>query len=519
MKKIIILFVSIALIKNAKTQSIAINTDGSQPNASAMLDVKNANRGLLIPRVNLTSETDVTTIPSPAFSLLIFNTNSALPEGAGFYFWNGNNKWSKLATLSALNNASWGLSGNSAINPNNDFIGTTDNQPLVFKTNNILSGKIDPDIYNTFFGQGAGLAITSGTENSFFGHNAGLSTTTGTYNTAVGYQSLYSNSIGFSNSANGYQSLYSNTTGHSNTSQGKFSLFANTTGNDNTANGYHSLYSNTTGYSNNTFGAESLVSNTTGSNNTANGYQSLFKNTTGKDNTSQGNYSLNSNTTGNYNTAQGFASLYSNTTGNNNTAYGNGALKINNSGSKNTALGDSADVATNNLSNATTIGSKAIVSTSNTMSFGDGNVDRWAFGLSTTSLQHALEVGTNGTNGNGAFLTQGGTWTNTSSRIKKEDFSDINGAELLQKIMQLPIQQWKYKGTNEYHIGPVAEDFYELFGLGTDDKGISTVDPSGIALAAIKEQQKIINEQTELMKSLLRQNEALIKRIEILEKK
>jgi len=51
----------------------------------------------------------------------------------------------------------------------------------------------------------------------------------------------------------------------------------------------------------------------------------------------------------------------------------------------------------------------------------------------------------------------------------------------------LPISKWKYKGTNKYHIGPTAQDFSKLFGLGIDDKGISTVDPAGIALAAIKE--------------------------------
>ena len=43
----------------------------------------------------------------------------------------------------------------------------------------------------------------------------------------------------------------------------------------------------------------------------------------------------------------------------------------------------------------------------------------------------------------------------------------------------------------------MAQDFYKLFGLGTDDKGISTVDPASIALAAIQEQQKLIEKQNE----------------------
>ncbi len=114
--------------------------------------------------------------------------------------------------------------------------------------------------------------------------------------------------------------------------------------------------------------------------------------------------------------------------------------------------------------------------------------------------------------GNDAFLTTGGTWTNASSSLKKENFSNMNTTDLLQKIQNIRIQKWKYKGTSEYHIGPVAEDFYKLFGLGTDDQGISTVDPSGIALAAIQEQQRMIEKQNELIMRLE-------KRIEMLERK
>ena len=45
---------------------IGINTDGSQPDNSAMLDVKATNRGLLIPRIP-TASRDL--IPSPATGL------------------------------------------------------------------------------------------------------------------------------------------------------------------------------------------------------------------------------------------------------------------------------------------------------------------------------------------------------------------------------------------------------------------------------------------------------------------
>ena len=57
----------------------------STPNVSAVLDITSASKGLLIPRLSLTSATDASTIPSPATYLMIMNTNAALPNGAGLY--------------------------------------------------------------------------------------------------------------------------------------------------------------------------------------------------------------------------------------------------------------------------------------------------------------------------------------------------------------------------------------------------------------------------------------------------
>jgi hypothetical protein len=65
-------------------QSVGIGT--STPDASARLEVSSTNQGVLIPRVSLTSVTDAATIPSPATSLLVYNTNANLPQGAGYYY-------------------------------------------------------------------------------------------------------------------------------------------------------------------------------------------------------------------------------------------------------------------------------------------------------------------------------------------------------------------------------------------------------------------------------------------------
>jgi hypothetical protein len=60
----------------------------------AMLDVSATNKGILIPRVSLTSNLDILTIPSPVVSLMVYNTSSAgtYPNhvSPNFYFWDGN---------------------------------------------------------------------------------------------------------------------------------------------------------------------------------------------------------------------------------------------------------------------------------------------------------------------------------------------------------------------------------------------------------------------------------------------
>jgi Protein of unknown function (DUF1566) len=77
---------------------VGINTDGSPPNASAGLDVKFTDKGLLIPRVSLTSTTSNAPIGSGiTTSLLIYNIASNTDVVPGYYYWNGTS-WNRLAT-------------------------------------------------------------------------------------------------------------------------------------------------------------------------------------------------------------------------------------------------------------------------------------------------------------------------------------------------------------------------------------------------------------------------------------
>ena len=90
--------------------------------------------------------------------------------------------------------------------------------------------------------------------------------------------------------------------------------------------------------------------------------------------------------------------------------------------------------------------------------------------------------------GSGAYVTPGGVWTNASDRNLKENFVPVTPAAILQKIAALPILEWNYQNEDPSvrHIGPVAQDFYSIFGVGGSSTSISTIDPSGIALAGIQ---------------------------------
>jgi site-specific recombinase XerD len=82
--------------------------------------------------------------------------------------------------------------------------------------------------------------------------------------------------------------------------------------------------------------------------------------------------------------------------------------------------------------------------------------------------------------------TNGAAWTNGSSRVLKENFTNLDSQAILGKILQLPITEWNYiSAPGDNFIGPMAEDFSSVFKLG-DTTGIDTVSPAAIALIGVK---------------------------------
>lgn len=84
MKSFIILVLLVCSIE-LKAQQMSINTDGSLPDSSAMLDIKSTTQGFLMPRMTTAQQA---AIVNPAEGLMIYNiTDSA------YYFYNGSS-WS-----------------------------------------------------------------------------------------------------------------------------------------------------------------------------------------------------------------------------------------------------------------------------------------------------------------------------------------------------------------------------------------------------------------------------------------
>ena len=254
---------------------------------AAQLDVKSSNQttpantdGILIPKIDAFPATNPTAAQN---SMMVYLTTLSAGKQPGFYYWDS-------ATTSWVGflgkNTGWTTTGNAGTNAGTNFIGTTDNQDLVFKRNNIVSGKITAN--NTAFGTTALNVVSAGTNNSAYGNSALISNTIGGSNTAVGSSALNNNVDGNTNSAFGNDALHDNIDGYSNTAFGSSSLFKNTTGLYNVAMGAVSLTKNTEGIYNTAVGSEALYNNTLGSLNTAIGFDSGINITSGSNNIAVG---------------------------------------------------------------------------------------------------------------------------------------------------------------------------------------------------------------------------------------
>ncbi len=97
----------------------------------------------------------------------------------------------------------------------------------------------------------------------------------------------------------------------------------------------------------------------------------------------------------------------------------------------------------------------------------------------------------------GGDMTIGGMLTELSSREAKTGFENLDGQDVLERLANLPVTVWNYKHDDDgiRHIGPMAEDFYAAFNVGTDAHHIAPSDKAGVALAAIQGLNQVVREK------------------------
>jgi hypothetical protein len=93
----LLIILSISTVSFAQNGLGNVGIGTSSPDLSAVLDMVAADKGLLIPRVELTGLTDQVAIANGnTISLLVYNKSNINNIVPGFYFWNGH-KWTKIS--------------------------------------------------------------------------------------------------------------------------------------------------------------------------------------------------------------------------------------------------------------------------------------------------------------------------------------------------------------------------------------------------------------------------------------
>ncbi len=119
----------------------------------------------------------------------------------------------------------------------------------------------------------------------------------------------------------------------------------------------------------------------------------------------------------------------------------------------------------------------------------------------------------------GAYLSTGGTWTNSSDVNRKHRFATVAGEDVLARLRGMPISTWSYRTEDDdiRHLGPTAQNFRTAFGLGANETTIATVDADGVALAAAQALERRTAAQAEEIRALREENAALRARLDRVE--
>jgi len=407
----------------------------------------------------------------------------------------------------AVSDGDWTLTGNAGTTPGTNFVGTTDNKALEIRVNNLRTIKLVPNANspsvvagfsgNTIGGGAYGVTIAGGGYAGFINSVLGVYGTVGggAGNTASNSQATVAG--GYKNTASGSRATVGG--GLSNTAAGAYTTSGG--GRLNAVNGDYATISG--GGPDPSDGNGGLNTN----NRTFDNYCVVaggMNNKAGSDDADPCTNAWATVSGGYYNNADGWTAAIGGGWHN----HASGTDSTIGGGQSNTASGSDATVPGGYYCTAS--GESSFATGYMAIAGADG-VFAWAdytpsyFNVTTANQFAARAKGgvyfyTNAALSSGAYLAPGsGTWADVSDRDAKQNFSAVDGRQVLDKVASMPISTWRYKSEKETirHMGPMAQDMHAAFGLGDSDKSITTIDADGVALAAIQGLNKKLEDQNQ----------------------
>jgi hypothetical protein len=419
-----------------------------------------------------------------------------------------------IQTTAATGAAAWALNGNAITA--GQFLGTTNNMALEIKVNNARALRLEPnDTSPNIIGGFSGNSVTSGVVGATIsggGASAATNRVTDSYGTVGGGHNNQAGNAdtdttnapyatvggGDINTASGFAATVGG--GWHNTANIDYATVGG--GKDNTASGDYATVGG--GLDNTASGSWATVGG--GAGNTASGWAATVGG--GQANTAIGDYS---------------------TVGGGWTNFASGWAATVGGGVDNIAAGDLSFVVGLRAKNTAAHPGVFLFADSNNFDFPSTAANQFRVRV-TGGAQFVLGIDGSGNPTWTCSVVSGSSWACSSDRNLKENLALVDGRNVLAQLSALPIYTWSAKGGDPAvrHMGPMAQDFYSIFRLGTDDKTISTIDLDGVALVSIQalyqmslEKDKKIEQLTKELEELRQkaaQLEELQRRIEQLEK-
>lgn len=463
MKQITLLFMLLCGAYFTNAQGIAVNSDGTDPDLSSILDVKSNNKGLLLPRM---TQAQRDAIVSPAQGLVIFQTDNV----SGFYFYNAG--WKPVA----------------------DHLGNhIATQALMLNNNRITN--TDTSVGLSINARGAvrirGKAVSStpadtvSKENFVLG-NDGSFLARGKYltgpmpMTGAGMRMMWYPARGAFRAGNATSTEWDSL----NVDDYTFAF-----GNQVTASGYGSF----------AMGDQVTVTSTVGT-----GFGSAVR-----------VFGTAAFSAGASNVAGGFCSTV---IGYTDSAMGQGCVAL---GYRMLAREDYS-VAIGYRGRAIHEGSLVLSDASSLSATLSSYTTSSAANQFTSRYAGGYRLFTNDDMTVGVSLTASdNSWNIISDSTKKERFLTADGAAMLLRLRDMRLGSWSYKSQRSKgirHYGPMAQDFYAAFGHDTygaigNDTTINQANMEGVLMIMVKALEQRTTLQNDEINALKASNEALLKQL------